>query len=48
MDADPNFDGSIQIRRVVDKALFLHQHVYADFKKEKTVHSALVKYFENR
>jgi hypothetical protein len=48
MDADRNFDRSMQIRGVVDKALFLYQLMYADLKKEKTVHSARLKYFERR
>jgi hypothetical protein len=37
----------MQIRRDVDKALCVYQHVCEDLKKEKTVQSTLLKYFEN-
>jgi hypothetical protein len=42
MDADPNFDRSMQIRRDVDKALIANQHMYEDLKKEKAVQSTLL------
>jgi hypothetical protein len=46
-DADPNLDRSKQIRRVVDKALYVYQQTYEDLKKEETVQSTLLKYFES-
>jgi hypothetical protein len=46
MDADPNLKRSMQIRRDVDKSLCVYQHMYEDLKKEKTVQSTLLKYFE--
>jgi hypothetical protein len=48
MDADHNLDRSMQIRRDVGKALCVYQHIYGDLKKEKTVQSTLLKYFERQ
>jgi hypothetical protein len=48
MDADPNLDRSMQIRRDVNKALCIYQNMYEDLKKEKTVQSILLKYFERQ
>jgi hypothetical protein len=46
MDAVPNLDRSMQIRRDTNKALCVYQYMYEDLKKEKTVQSTLLKYFE--
>jgi hypothetical protein len=35
MDADPNLDRNMQIRRDMDKALFVYQHIYEDLKKKR-------------
>jgi hypothetical protein len=48
MDADPNPDRSMQIRRDVDNALCVYQYMYEDLKKEKTVQYTLLKYFERQ
>jgi hypothetical protein len=48
MDADPNLDRSMQIRRDVDNALCVYRHMYEDLKKVKAVQSTLLKYFERR
>jgi hypothetical protein len=48
MDADPNLERSMQIRRDVDKALCVYQHMYEYLKKEKIVQSTLLKYFERQ
>jgi hypothetical protein len=48
MDADLNLDRCMQIRQDVDKALCIYQHMYEDLKKEKTVQSTLLKYFERQ
>jgi hypothetical protein len=36
MDADLNLNQSIQIRRDVNKALCVYQHMYEDLKKENS------------
>jgi hypothetical protein len=38
----------MQICQDVDKALCVYQHRYEDIEKEKTVQSALPKYFERQ
>lgn len=48
MDADTNLDQSMQICQDLDKALCIYQHMYEDLKKEKTVQSMLLKYFERQ
>jgi hypothetical protein len=48
IDADPDLDQSMQICRDVDKALCVYQLMYEDLKKEKTVQSAVLKYFERQ
>jgi hypothetical protein len=35
MDADPNLDWNMKIRRDVDKALCVYQHMYEDLKKRE-------------
>jgi hypothetical protein len=47
MDADPNLDRSTQILWDVNKAICVYQLMYEDLKKEKTVQSTLLKYFES-
>jgi hypothetical protein len=47
VDADLNLHQSMQIRRDMDKALCVYQHMYEDIKKEKTVQSTLRKYSED-
>jgi hypothetical protein len=48
MDADHNLNRSMQIRRDVDIAHCVYQHTYEDLKKEKTVQSTPLKYFERK
>jgi hypothetical protein len=48
MDGDPDHDCIMQICRDVDKAFCVYQHRYEDIKKEETVQSALLKYFEGQ
>jgi hypothetical protein len=48
MDAGRNHDRSMQIRRDVDEAFCVYQHMYEDVKKEKTVQSTLLKCFERQ
>jgi hypothetical protein len=48
MDACPNFDRSMQIRKDVHKTLCAYQHVCEGLKKEKTIQSALPKRFERQ
>jgi hypothetical protein len=46
MDADPNLDRSMEIRRDVDNALCVYKNMYEDLQKEKTVQPTILKYFE--
>jgi hypothetical protein len=48
VDAGPNLDRSMQIRQHMDKALYVYQHTYEGLKKEETVQSTLLKYFERQ
>jgi hypothetical protein len=48
MDADPNLNLSMQILWGTDKAFCIYQHMYEDLKKQKTVQSILLKYFERQ
>jgi hypothetical protein len=48
VNADRSLDRSMQNRRDVDKVLCVYQHMYEDLKKEKTVQSTLLKYFERQ
>jgi hypothetical protein len=45
-NADPMLERSMQIRRDVDKTLYVNQHLHKDLKKEKILQSTLLKYFE--
>jgi hypothetical protein len=48
MDANPNLNLGMQILWGMDKALCIYQHMYENLKKEKTVESILLKYFERQ
>jgi hypothetical protein len=48
IDAGPNLDRSMQIRRDVNDALCVYRHMYEDLRKEKVVQSTQLKYFEKR
>jgi hypothetical protein len=39
MDADPTLERSMQIRRNVNKTLYVNQHIHKDLRKEKTLQS---------
>jgi hypothetical protein len=48
MVGDPNLDRSMQIRRNVDKALCVYHHMSEDLKRQGTIQSMLLKYFERQ
>jgi hypothetical protein len=48
MDADPNLNRSCKFAEIWGKALFVYQHMYEDLKKQKTVQSTPLKYFERQ